>query len=94
MRNILGWIKKWESLKPDATFDPTAELAKLDAAETDNQGILAKYNHWVGHGTCFTERLENWKKDDGKYFNEEAVKNYLSEIKDSLESVEQWLDPI
>jgi len=32
-------------LKTDATFDPVAELAKLDAVETDNQGKLAKYNH-------------------------------------------------
>ena len=40
MQNILGWIKKWEVLKTDATFDPATELAKLDAAETANQGTL------------------------------------------------------
>jgi len=27
------------------TFDPATELAKLDAAETANQGTLAKYNN-------------------------------------------------
>ena len=94
MQNILGWIEKWEVLKMDAAFDPTAELAKLDAAETDNQGKLAKYNHWVGHGTHFTEQLDNWKNDDGKYFNEEAVKRYLQSIKDALESVGRGLDPV
>ena len=62
MRNILGWIKKWEALKTDDTFDPDAEIAALDATETVNQDKLVKYNNWVGYGTHFTERLENWKK--------------------------------
>ncbi|CAG8553572.1 6766_t:CDS:2 [Funneliformis caledonium] len=53
-----------DNLKTDVTFDPAAELAKLDAAETNNQ-------------------------NDGKYFNEEVVKNYLQSIKDSLELVEE-----
>jgi len=59
LHNVLGWIKKWEILKTDDTFDPDAELAKLDAVETVNQGKLAKYNNWVGHGNHFTERLGN-----------------------------------
>ncbi|CAG8827243.1 26281_t:CDS:2, partial [Gigaspora rosea] len=38
------------------------------------------------------DAAETDNQDDGKYFNEEAVRNYLQSIKDSLESVGRGLD--
>jgi len=45
MHNILGWIKKWEVLKTDATFDPAVELAKFVNAMGYTWGFFSASLH-------------------------------------------------
>ncbi|CAG8700742.1 9685_t:CDS:2, partial [Funneliformis caledonium] len=90
VENLLKGLTKAGTTTP---IFQKGELESLQETYPENE-VVDKFDDDVTNENTKLDVEEIANQDDGKFFNDEVIKNYLQSIKDSLESVGQGLDPV
>jgi len=84
----LYWLLK-ETLGASlgATYD--TYITELEKVEKGWEGVFGSYHAWKGMGNSYEQRFANWKKNEGRNLNEEAIKKYFELLKHNLNEGEK-----